>query len=117
MNTNQAIQAAAPIAKTGTAVPIAQASSAPKPVQPANTQPTDSVELSQQAQELAAANFNAPPVPVPSVENLFASAKGFLSANPSKARSDFLALIAQYPNSTEAQMAQVQLAAIPNGGA
>ena len=74
----------------------------------------DSVELSSQAQKLAKAPAQAQPAQAETQQaTLLASAKNLVATNPVKARSQLETIIAQNPNSADAQKARQLLARIP----
>ena len=73
----------------------------------------DSLELSPAAQKLVQSGNGLTAQQTQQLAALYASARGMVSANPTKARNSLQNIISQYPNSPEAQKARVQLTQLP----
>ena len=73
----------------------------------------DTLELSPAAQKLVQSGNGPTPQQAQQLAALYASARGMVSANPTKARNSLQNIIAQYPNSPEAQKARIQLTQLP----
>ena len=88
-----------------------------------NSAAGDSIELSPQAQKLVKAQQNASAQAQTQTTQtqtqettLLDSAKNMITSNPAKARSQLETIIAQYPDSAEAQKARQLLAELPQSG-